>query len=74
MNANKTLNAALITLIAVLIVGCDNKPAKPSMPEVNDETCKHESIVSIPDKGMQQEFSSKCLRRGTFKPSEKKSW
>jgi entry exclusion lipoprotein TrbK len=75
MKANKVLTLALAALMAALVAGCDNKPAKQAMPEVNDENCKPASIAKIEDKGMQQEFSSQCLRRGgTFKPSEKKEW
>ena len=61
-------------LAVVLIAGCDSKPAMPTMPEVNDENCKTENIAKIQDKGMQQEFSGKCLRRGTFKPSTPRAW
>lgn len=73
MKANKALTVA--ALVAALVAGCDNEPAKQAIPEVNDENCKHENIAKIADKGMQQEFSSLCLRRGgDFKPSPKREW
>ena len=62
-------------LVAALVAGCDNKPATAPMPEVNDENCKPENIAKIEDKGVQQAFSSRCLRRGgEFKPSPKREW
>ena len=70
--------------LALLLTGCFDE----KMPEVNDINCQHENILKIEDKEMQQEFASKCLRRGstnsssnsgprsggTFQPSPPKSW
>ena len=75
MKTIKALSLASAALVVALVAGCDNKPATAPMPEVNDETCKHENIASIKDRGTQQAFSSMCLRRGgEFKPSPKREW
>ena len=72
---NRTALVAVAALVAALVAGCDNKPATAPMPEVNDENCKPENIAKIEDKGVQQAFSSLCLRRGgDFKPSPKREW
>jgi entry exclusion lipoprotein TrbK len=79
MKTKKALTLALAALVVALIAGCGEKPpeqpVKQAMPEVNDENCTPTSIAKIENKGMQQAFSSLCLRRGGgFKPSEKKEW
>ena len=75
MKAIKTYFFASAALIAALLAGCDNKPAPSAMPEVNDENCKSQNITKLEDKGVQQAFSSLCLRRGgEFKPSPKREW
>ncbi|MCK0505355.1 entry exclusion lipoprotein TrbK [Aromatoleum anaerobium] len=73
MQATKTLILTGAALVAALLAGCDNKPAAQDLPEVNDENCRPENIAKL-DKGVQQAFSSQCLRRGAFKPSEQKTW
>lgn len=73
MQVTKTLILAGAVLVAALLAGCDNKPAAQALPEVNDENCRPENIAKL-DKGVQQAFSSQCLRRGSFKPSEQKTW
>jgi len=73
MKAIKALSLASAALVAALVAGCDNKPATAPMPEVNDENCKPENIAKL-DKSVQEAFSSQCLRAGSFKPSEPKSW
>ena len=75
MKVTQALSLVVAALVAVMVAGCDNKPATSVMPEVNDENCKHENIASIKDRGTQQAFSSMCLRRGgEFKPSPKREW
>lgn len=75
MKAIKALSLVSAALVVALVAGCDNKQATVPMPEVNDENCKHENIVKIENKGVQQAFSSLCLRRGgEFKPSPKREW
>ncbi|MBX4558827.1 entry exclusion lipoprotein TrbK [Klebsiella pneumoniae] len=71
-NAIQLLGAASV---AVLLTGCFDE----KMPEVNDINCQHENILKIEDKAMQQDFASKCLRRGNprsgeFKASPEKDW
>lgn len=75
MKSNKWMTVASASLITVLITGCDNKPAKETIPEVNDANCKHENIARIEDQSLQQKLSSLCLRRGgDFQPSPKREW
>lgn len=68
----------LVAFAAAIMNGCGEKPtaqpAKQFMPEINDENCKSENIAKFKDETMQQAISSLCLRRGSFKPSEKKAW
>ena len=62
-------------MISALLAGCEKKPEPVTLPEVNAENCKPENIAKIEDKGVQQAFSSLCLRRGgEFKPSPKREW
>jgi len=66
--------AALIgALMAVLLAGCEKEPEPPALPEMNAETCKPENIAKL-DKAVQEAFSSQCLRAGSFKSSEPKTW
>lgn len=64
---------AVAALAAALLAGCEKKPESVMLPEVNAETCKPENIVKL-DKAAQEVFSSQCLRAGSFKPSEPKTW
>lgn len=64
---------AVAALVAALLVGCDKKPEPVMLPEVNAETCEPENIAKL-DKAVQEAFSSQCLRAGSFKPSEPKTW
>ncbi|HSD83143.1 MAG TPA: entry exclusion lipoprotein TrbK [Anaerolineae bacterium] len=74
MKANKSLTLIVITIMAILTVGCDSKPEQVTA-EVNDENCKPENIARLKGKAAQQAFSSLCLRRGgTSKPSQYKEW
>lgn len=61
------------TLAAAVLVGCEKKPEPAIIPEVNAENCKPENIATL-DKSVHEVFSSQCLRAGTFKPSEPKTW
>jgi len=76
MKPSKMMTLALAALMVALVTGCDNKPAKEPMPEVNEANCKPENIAKLKDKGTQQAFSSLCLRRtgGDFQPSPKREW
>lgn len=56
-----------------MLAGCEKKPEPVTLPEVNNENCKYENIAKL-DKSIQQDFSSQCVRRGTFKPSTPKAW
>ena len=75
MRLSKPSILAAAALVAALLAGCEKKPEPVTLPEVNAENCKPENIAKIEDKGVQQAFSSLCLRRGgDFKPSPKREW
>ena len=65
----------LAGLVVVLVAGCDNKPAIPPMPEVNDTNCQIEAIKKIEDRGTREKFAGLCSRRspaaGGIAPTEK---
>lgn len=65
----------LTGLVAVLVAGCDNKPAIPPMPEVNDTNCQIEAIKRIEDRATREKFAGQCSRRspaaGSIAPTEK---
>lgn len=63
-------NQAEATASAPLMVG----PTQNAKREVNDVNCQFDALKQIEDKAEQQEFASKCQRRGTFKPTVNKSW
>lgn len=78
MSSNKYLLKLLMAAFLVAITGgCSNNEEPPKQEvklEVNDENCKLENIQKIEDKRAREEFAGLCFRRGTFVPSEKKSW
>jgi len=53
----------LFALVAALLAGCDNKPATPPMPEVNDTNCQIEAIKKIEDRAVRETFAGLCSRR-----------
>ena len=65
----------LAGLVAVLVAACDNKPAIPPMPEVNDINCQIEAIKKIEDRATREKFAGQCSRRlpagGGIAPTEK---
>ncbi len=65
MKSVKILPLVATASLAIFLSGCFEE----KMPEVNDANCKTENIKKIEDRTIQQEFASKCLRRGTFKKS-----
>lgn len=76
MKATGTWSFAAVAFTAALLASCD-KPKEPEapkdMPTVNDENCKSQIIAKL-DLSIREKFSSACLRRGSFQPSEQKSW
>ena len=70
---NKTM--LLAGLVAALLAGCDNKPAIPAIPDVNDTNCQIETIKKIEDKATRETFAGLCSRRppagGGIAPTEK---
>ena len=71
-------NNALIfvAIVAALVVGCDNKPDKQPIQEVNDENCKIEVIKQIEDKETREQFAGRCSRRpvGIVPTKKPKNW
>lgn len=68
--------SVLVLAVMAFMAGCNNKSELPkvaAMPAVNDENCKPEHVKKL-DTNMQQQFSSACLRRGSFKPSSGQTW
>ncbi|EPB5737902.1 MULTISPECIES: entry exclusion lipoprotein TrbK [Pseudomonadota] len=65
----------LAGLAAAMLAGCDNKPAIPPMPEVNDTNCQIEAIKKIEDRATRETFAGLCSRRspagGGIAPTER---
>ena len=72
----KNNDLMIVAILAALVVGCDNKPAKPTIQEVNDENCKIEVIKRIEDKETREQFAGRCSRRpvGTAPTKKPKNW
>lgn len=73
----KTLLTAAV--LAVLLAGCEKKPAAPVMPEVSDAHCQISKIMEIKDKATRETFAGKCAHRsptgGGIAPTENpKNW
>jgi len=71
------LKLLIVAILATLITSCSQEPDKPveaALPIVNDENCVHEEILKLKDKEKMMQFSSLCLRRGSFKRSSGKTW
>lgn len=49
--------------ITLAIVGCDNTPPAPTMPEVNDANCQMAEIMKIQDQATRETFAGLCSRR-----------
>ena len=62
----------LLVMVIVGLCGCldspNNQPSvtATTMPEVNDENCKPDSIRAMPDNDSLKKFSGLCLRRGVL--------
>lgn len=69
----------LISLVVLLISGCENSDQEASkseqviFPEISEENCRKENVAKLP-KQYVAEFSSMCLRQGNATPSEHKEW
>lgn len=70
---------ALAAVVVVALVGCGKSevsaPPPYAMPDINDKNCTKTAIevMSVADEA-RREFGSKCARRGSYSPSEKKVW
>jgi len=72
----KAVTIAIVLLLTSL-AGCEAKESETSekpLPEVNDENCLPENVAKVAPDDAREQFSSLCLRRSNFKPSEKKEW
>ncbi|BEP34635.1 hypothetical protein GmRootV59_16080 [Variovorax sp. V59] len=70
---------ALAAVMVVALAGCGKTevPTPPPyvMPDVNDTNCAKAAIEAMPvTDAVRREFGSKCARRGSYSPSEKKVW
>jgi len=65
-----------ISVSAFFIIRSTKEPEPVAMPELNEENCRHENVMKIPDKEIRQDFSSLCLRLGgaRYKPSTPMNW
>lgn len=72
----KNNDLMIVAIVAALVVGCDNKPAKPTIQEVNDENCQIEVIKQIEDKETREQFAGRCSRRlvGIAPTKKPKNW
>lgn len=65
----------LAGFVVALVASCDNKPAIPPMPEVNNTNCQIEAIKKIEDRATREKFAGLCSRRspiaGGIAPTEK---
>ncbi|WP_417519374.1 entry exclusion lipoprotein TrbK [Marinobacter sp.] len=71
----KLYKFVVISFTATILTGCfgDKKP------EVNEENCKVENILSIEEISLREELARKCAehtnpRTGAFRNSPKKEW
>ena len=74
MNTKQLTRMLLVALFVASGSACSPRAPKVELPIVNDENCKFENIKKIEDKDIREEFASMCIRRGSFKPSPKRSW
>ena len=72
----KNNDLMIVAIVAALVVGCDNKSAKPAIQEVNDENCQIEVIKQIEDKETREQFAGRCSRRpvGIVPTKKPKNW
>jgi entry exclusion lipoprotein TrbK len=73
----KTMSLSIAVGMALVLAGCDNKPATLAMPVVNNENCQLENIKQIEDKATRQEFAGMCSRRSVGPetlPANSKRW
>jgi entry exclusion lipoprotein TrbK len=68
------LTSLAVAAIAVIVSACSRNTATAEMPTVNDNNCNAKKIAKIGGKDAREQFASLCLRRGEFKPSQKREW
>ncbi len=68
------VSAIFLTIGIVALSGCSDEPKQFTMPEVNNENCKHENVMKMEPDSLRQKFASLCLRRNSYKPGDKKTW
>ncbi len=73
-NLNLKRNVMVAYVFASLTTGClDHSPSVAQLPEVNDENCKHENVLKLPE-DMRKKMGSACFRRSKFVPSTSNNW
>jgi entry exclusion lipoprotein TrbK len=73
MKHNRFVLLAL-TSLTLVVSACSRTASTTEMPVVSGENCKADRIARIGDQGTRERFQSLCLRRGEFKPSQKRDW
>jgi entry exclusion lipoprotein TrbK len=57
------------------LVGCSDETENYTMPEVNNENCRHENVAKLEPTDLREKFASLCLKRNKLRPTENpKSW
>lgn len=70
-----TMKKIVAQLFAMfLLVGCEQKAETTTMPELTAENCKPDNVEKIEPAEIREQFSSMCLRAGSFEPSKPKVW
>lgn len=71
----KTIKTVFLTIGLLGLAACSEQPEEFTMPEVNNENCRHENVMKMEPKELRQKFASLCLRRNAIQSSDKpKTW
>lgn len=67
-------NYMILLVVTLFFVACEKKPETKTMPKLNAENCKPDNVEKIEPREIREQFSSMCLRAGTFEPGKPKVW